>query len=318
MGKQKSPKTPKAPKAPKSSKSKTSKECPPAANVVPTEGEVVGPFDPLAKLSEDELKAYNEFKELTKTDLELDNREREWLTDMCCLRYLRARDYDLTQSFNMLKKTLAWRRDYKPWEITAEHLSFEAATGKQYVNGKIKDGKPVIYMRPSRENTKTHDRQIQLMVYTLERAIEQMDAANGVEQVALMIDFSGYSMFNMPPTSVSKQCLDILSDHYPERLGYAFIIDPPYIFNIFWNFVSPFINKHTSKKIHFLKGEKLRRNILSQHFDEQVLEKEYGGVSEFSFVREEYWRDEIINDRAKRGLPSLDDAMLNEVLALKE
>ncbi|EFA81917.1 hypothetical protein PPL_05149 [Heterostelium album PN500] len=251
-----------------------------------TEGE---DFNPLANLDEKKLKIFNDFKKRCE-ELELDERE----------------------------KTIAWRREYKPHEITAEHLSFENSTGKQYVNGKTKENLPVIYQRPSRENTKTYERQIQLMVYTLERAIEHMDEKRGVEQVALMIDFSGYSMFNMPPTSVSKQCLDILLNHYPERLGFAFIIDPPMIFNVFWSFVSPFINKNTASKIVFVKGEKQRRNLLHTHFEDNVLEAEYGGKGDFVFQRNVHWKNEIIHDRKKRGLPELTIDEMDTILALQE
>lgn len=50
------------------------------------------------------------------------------------------------------------------------------------------DARPILYMRPGRENTETSPRQIQHLIYHLERAIDFMPP--GQEQVAIIIDVS--------------------------------------------------------------------------------------------------------------------------------
>eukprot|EP01133_Synstelium_polycarpum_P010315 gene10315-12027_t len=278
-----------------------------------------GPFNPLADLDDKQMNIFNQFK-AKLAELELDEQEKKWLSvdcDMMVLRYLRAREYDLHLAFELFKGTMAWRKSYKPFDITPESLAHEASTGKQYVHGKTLDGRPSIYMRPVLENTKNFEKQIQLVVYTLERAVEMMEASKGVEQIVLMIDFKDYSVFNAPPMSQSKQTLDILGNHFPERLGIAFLIDPPYVFNIFWNLIIPFVNKNTAKKVVFVKGDKAKQKILLQHFAPEQLEACFGGSSDFTFNRA-FWTQEIQGDREKRGQQPFTAEELDKVFERKE
>eukprot|EP01132_Coremiostelium_polycephalum_P009069 gene9069-11107_t len=275
----------------------------------------VSSFDPLKNLNDDEMELFKTFKHKLK-DLNLDDREREWIDDTLILRYLRAREYQLDAAFDLFKGTLAWRKSYKPHEITAESLSHEASTGKQYVLGKSL-GRSVIYMRPVRENTKNYDKQIQLLVYNIERAISYMDQHKGHEQIVLVIDFNNYSIFNAPPMSVSKQTLDILSHHYPERLGNAFLIDTPFIFNVFWKAIHPFINKCTAKKIIFVNGEKQKKKILPQYFSMDELEEDVGGNLSFKYNHQNFWKNEIELNRKERKLPPLSENEMNDILNAK-
>ena len=64
-----------------------------------------------------------------------------------------------------------------------------------------------------------------------------------------MIDYKDYSFRNAPPMSQSKHFLQIFSDHYPERLGVAFLIDAPTIFHMTFKILQPFIPHETRKKV---------------------------------------------------------------------
>jgi hypothetical protein len=57
----------------------------------------------------------------------------------------------------MIKNSLEWRRSYKPHLITAEDVKIELNnTGKMYRNGFDKHGRPIIYMKPGKDNTGKH------------------------------------------------------------------------------------------------------------------------------------------------------------------
>lgn len=77
-----------------------------------------------------------------------------------------------------IKATMEWRREYKPELIEPGDVSIEAETGKMFENtrsltndriisGFDRDARPVIYMRPGRENTETSPRQIRHLIYCL-------------------------------------------------------------------------------------------------------------------------------------------------------
>ncbi|KAF2076236.1 hypothetical protein CYY_002477 [Polysphondylium violaceum] len=298
---------------------KTSTTTTPTTTTTTTEGNV---FDPFEKLDDSQLDVFKQFKDrLAKLEPELDEPERKWIEndrDMMILRYLRARDYEIDAAFELLKGTIQWRKTYKPYETSAEALSYEACTGKQYVYGKS-NGRSVIYMRPARENTKNHENQIRLLVYNIERAISLMDKSQGHEQICLLIDFQGYSLLNAPPMSVSKLTLEILGNHYPERLGNAFLIDPPFIFNIFWGAISPFVNKVTAKKVVFVSGEKGKQKIYNSYFTSAAeVEKSVGGESEHEYHHPHFWRKEVEMNRIERGLDPISEEEMERVLNLKE
>lgn len=50
----------------------------------------------------------------------------------------------------------------------------------------------------------------------------------------LFADFEGYSMRNAPPPKVGVQSLQILQNHYPERLALAVSYHPPWLFQIMY------------------------------------------------------------------------------------
>lgn len=70
-----------------------------------------------------------------------------------------------------LQDTLRWRREYKPELIKPEEVAIEGETGKHVLSGFDNKGRPVLYLRPGRENTKPSPRQIRYLVWGLERAL---------------------------------------------------------------------------------------------------------------------------------------------------
>ncbi|EGC34131.1 hypothetical protein DICPUDRAFT_35593 [Dictyostelium purpureum] len=254
-------------------------------------------------------------KEILDESSKVGEKEKKWLSDdidMMLLRYLRARDYEAEASYQLLKGTIEWRSTYRPYDIAAEDLSYEASTGKQYVFGKS-HGRSCIYMRPTRENTKNYEKQIKLLVYNIERAVSLMDKSKGHEQIVLLIDFNGYSIMNSPPMHVAKLTLQILSDHYPERLGNAFLVDTPLIFSVFWKAITPLVNKVTYKKIVFANGEKQKVKVFSEYFDLDELEKEFTGNCDHTFDPKVDWKREIELSRKERNLEMIPD---EEILTL--
>ncbi|KAL9655638.1 hypothetical protein ABK040_002301 [Willaertia magna] len=175
-------------------------------------------------------------------------------------------------------------------------------------------------MYPSRENSTDYEKNIKLLVYTVERAIDSMP--EGVEQMCWVIDFNGYSTRNAPPFSVAKQTLSILNDCYPERLGSALLVDTPFIFNIFWRAISPFINPVTKAKINFVKGNDTEKaKQFSKFMDVAHLEKHFGGESDFVYNHQEFWQNEIELDviRLKRlGISVTNKAEEKKEFALTE
>ena len=155
--------------------------------------------------------------------------ERMWLTRDCLLRYLRASKWSVSTAKDRLAATLQWRRTYgltalppsTTPKITAEYVSPENETGKQWIQGFDNNGRPCLYLNPSRQNTPRSDRQLEHLVFMLERLIDITPP--GQETVALLINFADTKNGQGASVSQGKQTLNILQNHYPERLGRALL-----------------------------------------------------------------------------------------------
>ena len=213
------------------------------------------------------------------------------MDDKTFTRYLRARSNDLEQAMKMLDATLTWREEFDVENLHkwADIMQQENATGKAYVRGKDKHNRPIVWMKPKFENTHDHDGNIKHLVYNLERAVA-CGEANGYEdgKICLIIDFDGYSLLNAPPMKTSMETLNILQNHYPERLAKAFLVRPPWIFHSFYSLLSPFIDPVTKDKIVMVSSSKLA--ILADHIDECYLESSINGLDTRQFDSATYLR----------------------------
>lgn len=181
------------------------------------------------------------------------------MNDKTFLRYLRARDFQFEKARDMLQATIDWRDSYgldklmsKEWQ---DIIAKENITGKLYVRGFDKEGHPLLYMKPRFENTKDYPSNVKHVVYNLERVCAVADrimpegSPSRPHKMGILIDYDGYSVFNAPPMSVSMEILNILQNHYPERLFKCYFINPPWIFNAFFKLINPFIDPVTTKKV---------------------------------------------------------------------
>ena len=147
--------------------------------------------------------------------------ERMFLTRECLLRYLRATKWVVSEAETRLLGTLVWRREYGVEKLTADYISIENATGKQVITGYDIHARPCHYLIPSRQNTERSDKQIQHLVFMLERVIDLM--VPGQETLALLINFAETKSGQGATIGQGRQTLHILQNHYPERLGRSLV-----------------------------------------------------------------------------------------------
>ncbi|KAF1938966.1 CRAL/TRIO domain-containing protein [Clathrospora elynae] len=206
--------------------------------------------------------------------------ERIWLTRECLQRYLRATKWNLAQATQRLRATLTWRREYGTDKFTVDYISEENATGKQVLLGFDNEGRPCLYLLPQNQNTKETPKRVEHLVYMLERTIDLHPP--GQESLALLIDFRNTGAGGTPSLGVAKQVLDILQNHYPERLGRALLTHLPWYVNAFLKVVYPFIDPVTKSKIKL-------NEPLPNHVPVSQLMKVSGGDVDFKYDHSIYW-----------------------------
>lgn len=233
----------------------------------------------------------------------LTDSEKSWLTRECFLRYLRATKWHAQEAIDRIELTLAWRREFgiaHSFEsqnvVNGKLVAPENETGKEVILGFDNDSRPCLYLKPGRQNTKTSQRQVQHLVYMLERVIDYMPS--GQDSLALLIDFKaspvGTQGSKITPVGVGRQVLHILQSHYPERLGKALLTNIPLLGRGFLNIIHPFIDPLTREKLVFDQP-------FPNYVPTEQLDKDFGGEVNFDYVHDKYWGEMIrISDEKKQ------------------
>ncbi|WWC92632.1 uncharacterized protein L201_007591 [Kwoniella dendrophila CBS 6074] len=196
-------------------------------------------------------------------------------------RYMRAAKWKLEDAKKRIQGTLEWRREFKPELISPDDVGVEAETGKIILTGFDIDARPILYMRPGRENTERGPRQIRHLIYHLERAIDFMPP--GQEQVAIIVDYKSATSQSNPSIAIARQVLSILQNHYVERLGRGLVVNMPWWINAFFTGITPFLDPITKDKIRF--NPKLTELVPASQLD-----SEFGGSYVFEFDHKPYWK----------------------------
>eukprot|EP00468_Gymnochlora_sp_CCMP2014_P010011 CAMPEP_0167747060 /NCGR_PEP_ID=MMETSP0110_2-20121227/4064_1 /TAXON_ID=629695 /ORGANISM="Gymnochlora sp., Strain CCMP2014" /LENGTH=358 /DNA_ID=CAMNT_0007631905 /DNA_START=24 /DNA_END=1101 /DNA_ORIENTATION=+ len=176
----------------------------------------------------------------------------EFCTDEEITRFSQARKFEIKKVMKMIENAVTWRREAKPQNIRPKDIEKECSTGKTFVAGKDKFGRPVIVMDSSVENSKDHNGKIQNLLFHLEHAKRLMP--ENVDKWVLFIYLDKFSFWNSPPMKTSSETNNCLMLRFPERMGHCFLYQPPTLFSVVWKMASPLIDARTKKKIHFMGG----------------------------------------------------------------
>ncbi|KAL7245007.1 hypothetical protein ACSBR2_000364 [Camellia fascicularis] len=236
----------------------------------------------------DKLQPEDKVNELKAALGPLSDRDLKYCTDACLKRYLDARNWNVDKSKKMLEETLKWRSTYKPEEIRWHEVAVEGETGKLFrANFHDRHGRTVLLMRPGMQNTTSIDNQMRHLVYLMENAI--LNLPEGQEQMAWLIDFTGWSLSTSVPIKSARETINILQNHYPERLAVAFLYSPPRIFEAFWKIVKYFLDTKTFEKVKFVYPmNKDSVELMRSYFDVDNLPTEFGGKASLEYDHEEF------------------------------
>lgn len=282
----------------------------------------------IAALSESQNDQYNKvyehFKSVTTVPIDekmskrapINESEKMFLTKECFLRYLRATKWKVEDAIKRIEATLGWRREFgvdPDSSLTADIVAEENETGKEVILGFDKDCRPCLYLKPGRQNTKATHRQVQHLVYMLERVIDFMPS--GQDQLALLIDFKPTKVSKngskMPSVSTGREVLNILQNHYPERLGKALLTNIPWYASAFLKIIHPFIDPLTREKLVY-------NEPFPNYVPKEQLDMDFGGNVEFEYVHEKYWPKLTEMARKKREIYKRNFEALGSTVGLSE
>eukprot|EP00743_Colponemidia_sp_Colp-15_P005809 GILK01006244.1.p1 GENE.GILK01006244.1~~GILK01006244.1.p1 ORF type:complete len:256 (+),score=43.00 GILK01006244.1:53-820(+) len=222
--------------------------------------------------------ALEELKTLTASFV-LPTREplnASFLDEKALLRFLKARDFNVQDAYNMWCKWVAWRIEYKADEITETEVKKEIETGKAYWYKHDKQGRPCLIVRPARHHPSQREvrETMRFAIYLLEEGIKRAEES-GVDQVVVLFDRKGVSVKNFDRSlfGMMKELSGMLQAYYAERLACFYVLHVNWIYWTLYKIVSPFLNKRTKEKIKILKHP----SDLLNYFDIECLEEEHSG-----------------------------------------
>ncbi|KAJ3060238.1 hypothetical protein HDU98_003762 [Podochytrium sp. JEL0797] len=132
--------------------------------------------------------------------------EQEWGTsDETAWRFMKANRFDVDRAFEGLKRTLQWRREYRPTEITPSEIEEESKNGKAFWSGFDTKGRPIFHIQASKLKSSDWTRYLKYLVFNLEHGVDLCPGGDGAfREVAVVVESNGFSAFS-PPIFVSMR-----------------------------------------------------------------------------------------------------------------
>ncbi|KAG7598783.1 CRAL-TRIO lipid binding domain superfamily [Arabidopsis suecica] len=205
-------------------------------------------------------------------------------TDVILLKFLRARDFKVNEAFEMLKKTLKWRKQHKIDLILGEDFGEDLASAA-YMNGVDRESHPVCYNVHSEEvyqttfgSEKNREKFLRWRFQLMEKGIQKLNLKPGGVTSLLQI----HDLKNAPGMSRTdlwvgiKNVIMTLQDNYPEFVSRNIFINVPFWFYAINAVLSPFLTQRTKSKFVVARPAKVKETLL-KYIPADELPVQYGG-----------------------------------------
>ncbi|XP_038696925.1 LOW QUALITY PROTEIN: patellin-6-like [Tripterygium wilfordii] len=212
--------------------------------------------------------------------------------DVILLKFLRARDFRVLDSYNMLVKCLGWRKEFGADCVVEEDLGFKELEGVvAYMHGYDKEGHPICYNAYGVFRDKEMYERIfgdeeklkkflRWRVKVLERGIKLLHfKPGGINSIIQVTDLK-----DMPKRELrvaSNHILSLFQDNYPEMVARKIFINVPWYFSVIYSMFSPFLTQRTKSKFVISREGNVTETLYKFIRPEDV-PVQYGGLSRTS------------------------------------
>ncbi|XP_045390422.1 SEC14-like protein 4 isoform X2 [Lemur catta] len=210
--------------------------------------------------------------------------------DFFLLRWLRARNFDLQKSENMLRQHVEFRKQqdldnilsWQPLEVIQLYDSgglcgydYEGCPVWFDIIGTL-DPKGLLLSASKQELIRKRIRVCELLLR--ECALQSEKLGRKIEMVLMVFDMEGLSLRHLwkPAVEVYQQFFAILEANYPEMLKNLIIVRASRLFPVAFNLVKSFMSEETRRKIVIL-GDNWKQE-LTKFISPDQLPVEFGGT----------------------------------------
>ncbi|GKV03920.1 hypothetical protein SLEP1_g16153 [Rubroshorea leprosula] len=222
-------------------------------------------------------------------------------TDVVLLKFLRAREFKVNEAFEMLRKTMQWRKDFNIDSILDENLGADLSS-VAYMNGVDREGHPVCYnIYGVFENEElyqktfgTEEKREQFLRWRfqlMEKGIQKLDLRpSGVSSLLQINDLKNSPGLSKKELRISmKQAVSALQDNYPEFVARNVFINVPFWYYALNALLSPFLTQRTKSKFVVAHPAKVTETLL-KYIPAEEVPVQYGGFkreNDFEFTGED-------------------------------
>eukprot|EP00756_Hemistasia_phaeocysticola_P058159 Hpha_TRINITY_DN34777_c0_g1::TRINITY_DN34777_c0_g1_i1::g.178054::m.178054 len=182
-------------------------------------------------------------------------------SDWTLVRFLRARKGSMEDAFLSLMKFVEWLQtpDYGVKNVAeisrANCGDFPERGVCGLLEGNGKDGRPVMYVEPSRHDASGRDLDewTRFVIFRCKEAEARLEAAPAeVHQYTVLVNMNGFEVGKNMDYKGLKRTFYILDNFFPERLARAMIVNAPLAFRACWAVIYPWLDSVTQQKISFV------------------------------------------------------------------
>lgn len=209
-------------------------------------------------------------------------------TSVVLIKFLRARNLNVSSAKSALIATLRWRDEFDIDSAMKEQFPPEIFSKLGHNYGRDKEGRPVTYNLYGANkdiNAVFSDIQrfLRWRVALMENSLKSVDFET-VDQTVQVHDYAGVSMWtgrDQNAKNAASEASSVFNSHYPELLHKKFFINAPTLMNwVFWLF-KPILPAKTLAKMTVVgHGSHDIADTLLAIISEDQLPKRYGGKAE--------------------------------------
>ncbi|KAJ7977240.1 patellin-4-like [Quillaja saponaria] len=211
-------------------------------------------------------------------------------TDIVLMKFLKEKDFKVSEAFEMLRNTLKWRKEYKIDKILDEKLDSEFGN-LLYLKGMDREGHPLYYSVDGASKDKelhgkaygteeNRDEFLRWRVQLMEKGIKHLEfKEGGVNSIVQIIDLKNVTGTGAKEfSSVSKKAIMLFQNNYPGLIHKNILVNVPFWFYTSHVLLSRFMNQKTKRKFVFARPSKVTQTLL-KYIAPEYLSVEYGGLN---------------------------------------